>query len=707
MFDYDLDSDGIVTLTWDLPDRPQNVFNADSIAALEAAIDRAAADPRAAGVILTSGKRDFAAGADLPVIEAMARGDMPLDELTAAAGALGRVLRKLETCGKPVVAAIPGTALGGGFELALACHHRVCVDDDRIKLGLPEVKLGLLPGAGGTQRVPRMIGVQAALPLLLEGKEMRPGKAAALGLVDAVVPTERLLDAARAWLKDQPVATQPWDRKGFQPPGGGPRDLDDVFTAANAMTRAKTWGLYPAPEAILACVYEGIRLDIDSALAVERQHFVGLLRGPVAGAMIRTLFLNLNKANKLARRPADPPRRVPSKVGVLGAGLMGSGIAYVTARAGIDVVLLDRDLATAEKGRAYSAAVEDRRIARRRSSPERKAQILERIHPTADYADLAGCDLVVEAVFEDREVKADVTARAVAVVGEDAVFGSNTSTLPITGLAEASPYPHRFVGLHFFSPVEKMPLVEVIVGQRTAEDTLAWALDYVAAIRKTPIVVNDSRGFYTSRVFGTYVTEGMALLAEGVKPALIENAGRAAGMPMPPLALADEVGIGLLHQVAVQTRKDLGEAAGGSPSDPVLATMVEALGRRGRRAGGGFYDYDGKHKRLWPGLAEHFPVAAEQPALDAVVERYLFAQCVEAARCVEAGVLRAHEDADVGAILGWGFAPWTGGPLSYIDRIGAAAFAARARELAAMHGERFAPPELVLHMAAHGGTFYP
>ena len=706
MFDYQRDDQGIVTLTFDMPDRSQNVWNTDSLAALSAAVERLSEDAQAVGAILTSGKRDFVAGADLETIEAMAAGGRTAEELAEGAGALGDVLRRLETCGKPVVAAINGTALGGGLELALACHHRVVADNRRIKLGLPESSLGLLPGAGGTQRLPRLIGVQASLPLLMEGKQLSPDKALKAGFIDQVVPAEGLLDAARAWLLDSPSHTAPWDVRGFQIPGGGPDETANIFMVASAMYMDKTFGNYPAGKAILSCVFEGIRVNIDAALTIEQRYFVSLLLDPVAGAMVRTLFLNMQKASKLARRPEGAAKRPPTKVGVLGAGLMGAGIAYATARAGIPVVLVDVSQEAADKGKAYAATREDKKIARKRSTEDKKAALLGRIHPTTEMADLAGCDLIVEAVFEDRGVKADVTRRAVEVVGDAAVFGSNTSTLPITGLAEASPHPERFIGLHFFSPAEKMPLVEVIMAEQTSDETLAWALDYVQAIGKTPIVVNDSRGFYTSRVFGTYVTEGMILLKEGVHPALIENAGKRSGMPMPPLGLADEVGLGLMVQVGRQTRADLGDAAPDNPSQDVLEALVDGHGRLGKRNQQGFYDYADSGRALWGGLADLFPRSDQQPSVEAIIERMLMVQAVEAARCVDAGVLRAHEDADVGAILGWGFAPYTGGPLSYIDRIGVAAFVKRADELAQQCGERFSPPEVLRSMAESGERFY-
>jgi len=709
IFSYDRDESGIVTLTMDMPGRSQNVWGQASIDAFSAVLDRLAGDDAATGVIVTSGKKDFLAGADLQAIRQMTIPGRSAEELAATSDALGAQLRRLETCGKPVVAAINGTALGGGFELCLACHRRIVVDSPRIQLGLPESGLGLLPGAGGTQRLPRLIGIRNSLMPLMEGKRLRPGKALKLGMVDEAVPADQLLDAARAWLATEPPATQPWDNKGFEPPGGdmsNPQNNSMMMVSA-AMYTARTFGNYPAGAAILSCVSEGLRLPLDQALLVEQRYFVKLLLDPVARNMVRTLFLSMQEANKLARRPEGPARKAPKKIGVLGAGLMGAGIAYVAAKSGIEVVIIDRDEEQAAKAAAYATAREDKGIARRRSTPEKKAAILGRIHPTTDYSKLEGCDVVVEAVFEDRDVKAAVTKAADAVLGDDAVFGSNTSTLPITGLAEASSRPARFIGLHFFSPVERMPLVEVITGAQTDDATLAWALDFVQALGKTPIVVRDARGFYTSRVFGTYVTEGMVMLEEGITPALIENAGKRSGMPMPPLSLADQVGLTLMAQVGRQTRADLGDAAPANPSTPVLEKMVFALDRGGARGGRGFYDYSEQGKQLWPGLGEHWPRAAAQPSAEALVERFLLVQVLEAIRCVEEGVISDAGDVDVGAILGWGFAAYTGGPLSYVDTHGAAQVLARAEALTAELGDRFAPPALLREMAAAGSTFYP
>ena len=708
------DGDAVAVLTMDMPGRSQNVWNQASIDALAEAIDRLVADDGATGAILTSGKKDFVAGADLESIQAMVTGDKDPVALTESSGALGDLLRRLERCGKPVVAAINGTALGGGYELALACHHRILLAGKRVKVGLPEASLGLLPGAGGTQRLPRLIGVKASMGLLMEGKQLRPDKALKLGMVDALA-TDRddLMAQARAWLATEPDAAQPWDRRGFEVPGGGmeSRDVTNMFMVGTAMFNAKTQGNYPAGRAILSCLFEGLRLPIDAALDVEKRYFVELLVDPTAAAMVRTLFLEMQKANKLTARPAGHDRRPPRKLGVLGAGLMGGGIAYTAAKAGIEVVVIDLDDERAAAAIAYATRVEDKAISRRRSTEDKKAAILGRITATSDYARLDGCDLVVEAVFENREVKAIVTQKTEAVVGPECVLGTNTSTLPITGLAEASSRRDRYIGLHFFSPVERMPLVEVIRGAETSDETLAWALDYIQAIGKTPVVVHDRRGFYTSRVFGTYVTEGMVMLAEGVVPALIENAGRRTGMPMPPLSLADEVGLGLMAQVGRQTRADLGDAAPHNPSTPVLDTLVFELDRTGKRSGRGFYDYaqgpDGRPtKRLWTGIAEHWRPAETQPSVDDLVERLLYCQAVEAARAMDEGVITDPGQADVGAILGWGFAPWSGGPFSYMDRIGVPAFVARADALADAHGERFRPPALLRSMAEDGRSFF-
>ncbi|WP_441459556.1 3-hydroxyacyl-CoA dehydrogenase NAD-binding domain-containing protein [Burkholderia thailandensis] len=707
MIDYTLDDDGIAALSWNLPGRSQNVLNGESCAAFFAAASRALQDAAVKGILVTSAKPDFIAGGDLEWLPA----SDDAETLFARTCELHRALRALETGGKPVAIAMPGSALGGGLEIALAGHYRVAADNPKARFGLPEVTLGLLPGGGGTQRLPRLVGIQASLPLLLEGKRLKAADALAAGILHAVVPAGEEIAAARAWLLDasRRTATQPWDAKGFRIPGGALThpSVQQVFMAANALARQKTYGNYPAVASILSCVYEGLLTDLDTGLKTEARYFVKAVLSPQAKAMIRTLFFGMNEANKLAARPAGVPTQRYRKIGVLGAGMMGAGIAYVSAKAGLDVVLIDTSEEAAARGKDYSRKLVDKQVQRGRLTREKADALLAKIVPTTDYARLDGAELVIEAVFEDRAIKADVTRRSETVLAPDALFASNTSTLPITGLAQASARPANFIGLHFFSPVDKMPLVEVIVGRDTSEATLARALDYVKTIGMTPIVVNDSRGFYTSRVFSTYVLEGLAMLAEGVAPALIENAGLLAGMPVGPLALTDEVSSELIHKITKQTRADLGDAYVARPGEDVAARMVE-LGRLGRKAGLGYYDYpaNGGKKALWPGLAQAFPVAAEQPDVAALIERLVTVQAVETARCLEERVLTTARDADVGAILGWGFPAFRGGPVSYIHGVGVDAFVATCDRLAARYGARFAAPGLLREMAAQGRSFY-
>jgi 3-hydroxyacyl-CoA dehydrogenase/enoyl-CoA hydratase/3-hydroxybutyryl-CoA epimerase len=707
-----VDADGIATITWDMPGRSMNVMNDGSLGDFVSCLDKAFADDAIKGVIVTSGKKDFVAGADLEMIQRMCFGPKDARALTDNAAHFQKILRRMETGGKPFVAAINGTALGGGLEICLACHYRVAADNPRAQLGLPEVKIGLLPGAGGTQRLPRMIGAQAALPLLLEGKSLDPKAALATKIVDEVVPADDLLAAAKRYLLGTPRKAQPWDDKGFKQPGGpvhGPGGMQ-MFTFANAMLHKTTKGNYPAPKAILACVYEGLQVPIEAGLRIETRYFVSLLLGSVAGNMVRSLFINVQEANKLSSRPKDVPRSDAKKITVLGAGMMGAGIAYVSAMAGIEVVLIDADQASAEKGKAYSQNLLDKAVAKGRMAEAKRDQVLGLITPTTDYAHVKGSDLVIEAVFETREIKADVTKKAEAMLAADAIFGSNTSTLPISGLAEASVRPENFIGVHFFSPVDKMPLVEIIMGAKTSPVARARALDYVQKIKKTPIVVNDSRGFYTSRCFGTYVSEGIEMLAEGIAPAIIDNVGAATGMPRGPLELSDDVALDLAYKVRSQTAKDLGDKYIATAADPLIAKMVTELGRFGRKNGKGFYDYpETGPKRLWQGLSDIVPqkITEGSPELiEEVRKRLLYRQAVEAARCMEEGVVMAAADADVGAIMGWGFAPWTGGPISLIDTVGVAKFVEECDRLAQKYGARFAPPQLLRDMAAKGETFH-
>ena len=705
MIQLHIDSQGIATLTWDMPGRSQNVLNAESCAALFAAIAQVCVDPAVKGILMTSAKTDFIAGGDLEWL--LAADDA--QKLFAGTRELHCALRQLETCGKPVAVALPGSALGGGLEIALACHHRVASDNPRARFGLPEVTLGLLPGGGATQRLPRLIGIQNSLPLLLEGKRLKAADALKLGLLNAVVAAGSEVAAAHAWLVAQGSAVQqPWDGKGFKIPGGAVSSpaVQQLLMVANAMLRAKTHGNYPAPAHILSCVYEGQITDIDTGLASEARYFVKTVLSPQAKAMMRSLFFSMNEANKLASRPTGVPTQSYRQIGVLGAGMMGAGIAYVSARAGLRVALLDTTLDAAQRGKSHALALVDKQVARGQLSAQQAQELLERIVPGTDYALLDGAELVIEAVFEDRSVKAEVTCKAEQRIAAQAIFASNTSTLPITGLAQASVRPHNFIGLHFFSPVEKMPLVEVIKGQLTSPEAVARALDYVRAIGMTPIVVNDSRSFYTSRVFSTYVLEGLAMLAEGVAPALIENAGLQAGMPVGPLALTDEVSAELVVKIDKQTQQDLGTAYR-EPVGMAVARRIVELGRIGRKAAEGFYDYPQEGpKRLWPGLAQQFPSARQQPALECLVQRLLVVQSVESARCLQEGVVLSAREADVGSILGWGFPPFLGGTISAIHGAGIAPFLAQCEQLAAQHGERFRAPQLLRDMAGRGESFF-
>jgi len=705
---YDVDADGIALITLDMPGRSQNVLNDSLTGPFQAVIEQAYGDDAVKGLVITSGKRDFLAGAD---IDGLYRMTDPA-EVVAMSDAFKALLRQLETGGKPVVCALNGSALGGGLELALACHHRVALNNPKAKLGLVEVKLGLLPGGGGTQRLPRMIGIQTALPLLMEGKELRVAAAKAQGIVDEVADTpEDLIAKAKAWAKANPKATQPWDDKKFRYPGGDAKHpaVAQMLAIAPSMLRAKTHGNFPATLHIMASVVEGSLVDFDNALKIESRYFAACVVSPEAKNMITTLWYQLNHINKGGSRPDGFERSRFSRVGILGAGMMGSAIAYVSARAGFDVVLKDVSQDGADKGKAYSESLVKKAVSKGRMSKEDGAALLDKILPTGDVQDLAGCDLIIEAVFEDRGLKAKVTQETEAVMDANGVFASNTSTLPITGLAGPSLRPDRFIGLHFFSPADKMPLVEIIKGEQTSADTLARAFDFVQQIKKTPIVVNDSRGFYTSRVFSTYIMEGIALLADGVHPRRIEMAGLKAGMPVGPLALHDEVSLSLSLHIMDQTRKDLeaeGKPLPDAPAHDLIRKMVVDLERPGKKAGRGFYDYpEGGKKHLWAGLAEHWPVAAEQISEDEIVERMLLAQANETVRCLEEGVLESVWDANIGAIFGWGFAPFQGGPLQYLNAYGLDKAVARLREFAEHYGERFSPATRLVEMAEAGEAF--
>jgi len=708
---YSVDGDGIALLQIDVAGRPMNVLTPDFSQDLGACIDRFVADPAVKGAVIASAKPAFMAGADIKdMVGAYDRG-ITASEAARYSYSINKLLRRLETCGKPVAAAVNGVALGGGFELTLACHYRVMEDGPKAGVGLPEVKIGLLPGGGGTQRVPRLVGVTEALKLITEGRQVGPQEALKKGLVHEVAPADQIVERARQWILRGGEGVQPWDKKGFRVPGGAGQSTPAAFQAfmgGTALTAKATQRNYPAPLAILSCVYEGSQVPIDAGLGIESKYFGKLLSGPVARNLMRTMFVNKGLADKLLRRPAGPPKSQVRRLGMLGAGMMGAGIAYVSALAGIEVVLLDSTLELAEKGKAYSKALLAKDVERGKRSQADADAILARIRTTTSYDDLAGCDLVVEAVFENRETKADVTAKTEAVISKAAVFASNTSTLPITGLAQASKRPAQFIGIHFFSPVDKMPLVEIIVGKKTSEETIARALDYVGQLRKTPIVVNDSRGFYTSRCFGTFVYEGIAMLQEGVNPALIENGAKMAGMPVGPLAVADEVTIDLQWKVIRQTEADLGKRFEKPVAYDTVRQFVEVLKRPGKRFGAGFYDYpkDGR-KFLWPGLAEHFPLALQQPDVEEVKKRVLYRQALEAARCMEEKVVTTAAEADLGSILGWGFPAWTGGTLSFIDTVGVRNFVAECDRLAKRYGKRFKPSKWLRERAERNEPFHP
>jgi 3-hydroxyacyl-CoA dehydrogenase / enoyl-CoA hydratase / 3-hydroxybutyryl-CoA epimerase len=670
-------------------------------------------------VVITSGKDTFCACADLTLLESLGRSfqKLPGDNEEQAATRLFEESRKLsllyrriETCGKPWVAAINGTALGGGFELALACHHRVASQNPQTRLGLPEIKVGLFPGAGGTIRIARMLAPADALQFLLKGDQIKVERARAMKLIDAVVPPTDLVKAAKDWIKAGGKAKNPWDVDGFRLPGGTVYSKAGMMTfpAANAIYRRETYDNYPAARAILQVVYEGLQLPFDLALRVESRWFAKILHSPEAAAMMRSLFVSMQDLNKGARRP-DLPRSTPKRVGIIGAGFMGASVGYVTALAGIDVVLIDRDQETAERGKAHSAKLIGDQINRGRATAAERDALIARITATADYAALGDCDLVIEAVFEDRKVKAETYAKAQGALKASVIFASNTSTLPITSLAKGFADPTRFIGIHFFSPVERMMLVEIIRGKETGDAALATALDYVRAIRKTPIVVNDSRGFYTSRVVATYLREGHLMLTEGVPAAMIENVGRMAGMPVGPLALTDEVAVDLAWKIVKATEADLGTGAIDPAQKELLSELVEKRGRYGRKNGKGFYDYPERgEKRLWPGLADLQATELDPDTIDVseLKDRLLGIQALETARCFEEGVLTDVREADVGSILGFGFAPFSGGTLSYIDMMGTARFVARCEELAMKCGPRFKPSPLLLDMAAKDETFY-
>jgi 3-hydroxyacyl-CoA dehydrogenase / enoyl-CoA hydratase / 3-hydroxybutyryl-CoA epimerase len=720
-FTFDVDADGIALATWDMPGRSMNVITPEWMAELDQVIDAVVADAAIKGCVITSGKEAFSGGADLTMLSglrdlyvslAKEKGEaIAMQTFFDESRKLSLLYRKLETCGKPFAAAVHGVCLGGAFELALACHHRVVSDDASTRVGLPEVKVGLFPGAGGTQRVARIMQTGDALQMLFKGEQVRALPARSNGLVHQVVPRADLVATAKAWIKAGGSAVAPWDDKAFKLPSNkvySPAGMQ-IWPPASAIYRRETNDNYPAARAILSSVYEGLQVPMDLALKIESRYFAKVLRTKEAAAMIRSLFVSMQDLNKGARRPVNAPKTSIKTVGVIGAGFMGAGIAYVTANAGLSVILLDRDLEAAEKGKAYSHKLLSDQIMKGRAKTADREVLLSRIRTTADYADLKSCDLIVEAVFEDPKVKDDVIRKVEAVVRKSCIFASNTSTLPITGLAASSVRPKNFIGIHFFSPVEKMMLVEIIMTKKTGDVALATALDFVRAIKKTPIVVNDTRGFFANRCVGNYIREGHLMLMEGVPPAMIEAAGKQAGMPVGPLSLNDEVALDLAYKIVKATKAQLGPDAVDPAQEKLLTRMVETEGRLGRKNLKGFYDYpQGAPKRLWPGLAALQPKHIDPAKVDMqeLKHRLLVTQALEAARTVEEGVVTDPREADVGSILGFGFAPYSGGTLSYIDGMGAGVFVKLCEKLAKTNGERFKPCRLLKRMAKTGETFY-
>jgi 3-hydroxyacyl-CoA dehydrogenase/enoyl-CoA hydratase/3-hydroxybutyryl-CoA epimerase len=718
-FTMEKGADGVAIITWDVPGKSMNVMSMEAWPLLDSLIDDALADDAVKGIVITSGKEgSFAGGMDLNVIARMKdmAGDTPAKGLFDGLMNMHRILRKIERAGmddknkggKPIAAALPGTALGIGLEIPLACHRIFAADNPKAKIGLPEIMVGIFPGAGGTTRLTRKLGAMGASPLLLEGKLNDPKKAKSAGVVDEVVPADELLDKAREWVLSNPSIVKPWDEKGYKMPGGAPYHPAGfmTFVGASAMVNGKTQGAFPAAKALLSAVYEGALVPFDTALKIEARWFTHVLMDPSSSAMIRSLFINKEALEKGANRPDVPDQKV-KKVGVMGAGMMGAGIALVSAMAGMEVVLIDQKQEAAERGKSYTADYMDKGIKRGKATEEKKQAALGLITATTEYSALKGCDLIIEAVFEDPAVKAEATKKALAEVGEDCIFATNTSTLPITELAKASDSPENFIGIHFFSPVEKMMLVEIIKGQKTGPRAVAKALDYVRQIRKTPIVVNDARFFYANRCIIPYINEGIRMVAEGVAPALIDNAARQLGFPVGPLQLVDETSIDLGAKIARATKAAMGDDYPDAAVDEVIFWM-EGEGRLGRKANAGFFDYDEKGKRqgYWEGLAEKYPRAEEQPDLTLVQHRLMFAQVLEAVRALEEGVLEDIREGDVGAILAWGFAPWSGGPFAWLDIIGTPYAAERCDQLTEEFGPRFATPALLREMADKNQGFY-
>ncbi len=718
-FKLEKDADGILMVTFDMPGRSMNVLNQGSMGDIRDITNRLKTDDSLKGAVIMSGKAAFCAGADLEEMGGNlegARAAMATDPegakkvLFENVFGLNQMFRDLETCGKPVACALNGLALGGGFEFVMACTGRFVASDNKgAKVGLPEALIGLLPGAGGTQRLPRLVGLMNASGVLLQGKQLGGMEAKNMGIFHAAVPADELVATAKQWCLDNPKAKQPWDQDRFKFPGGAPYTPQgyQMFAGANAMISKESFGNYPAMRNILACVYEGSMVHMDAALRIESRYFCDLMLRPESGNMVRSLFLSKQALEKGEARPKGQEKGTVSKIGVIGAGFMGAGVAYVSAMAGIEVVLIDRDQEGADKGKQFAIDEQAKRVKRGKTSQEKADIITGRIDATTDYQKLKKVDLIVEAVFENSELKAKVTQMAEEIMDSDAVFGSNTSTIPITDLAKASSRPENFIGIHFFSPVHKMMLVEIIKGEKTSDYAISRAIDFVSKIRKVPIVVEDTRGFYANRCVMRYIAEGMNMLSEGVKPALIENAAKMAGMPVGPLSLQDEVAIDLAYKVMAQTKKDLGSQYTVGKMDPIVDGMYNAE-RYGRKNGKGFYVYNGREKHLWPELGQFAVDGLQdpQPNVADVKDRIMYTQAIEAARTMAEGIVHDPREADLGSIFGWGFAPFTGGAISFIDTIGAKHFVKRADELCKAYGPQFEVPKLLREMATSGETFY-
>ena len=721
-FKYSIDSDGVAIISWDVPNKTMNVMSLEGLKELDKHFDAALSDDRVKGIIVTSGKRDFAGGMDLNVLADMktAQGENPAQGLFNGIMQIHKLLRKIELAGmdpktkkgaKPVAAAINGTAAGIGLELPLACHRIFARDNEKSKIGLPEILVGIFPGAGGTTRLVRKLGAMNAAPFLLEGKMLSPSKMKLAGVIDELTDESDLLSRAKAWVLDATDADciKPWDDKSYKMPGGGPYHPNGymTFAGASVMVNSKTQGAFPAAKTLLSAVYEGAQVPFETALKIEARWFTKILMNPSSESMIRSLFINKEALEKGAVRPKDIPNQKVEKIGILGAGMMGAGISYVSALAGIKVVLLDMKEEDAQKGKVHAENLLNVGLKRKKIDEKKKSAVLDLICPTTKFEDLKDCDLIVEAVFEDPAVKAEVTKKAEAIIDKNCIFASNTSTLPITSLASASERPEQFIGIHFFSPVDKMLLVEIIKGSVTGDVAVAKALDYVRQIKKTPIVVNDARFFYANRCIIPYVNEGAMMVSEGIIPASIENAAKQLGFPLGPLQLTDETSIDLGVKIIRATRAAMGNEYPEKNGDEVSFKLFEE-GRLGRKTNAGFYDYDEKGKRthLWNGLNETWPVKKHQPKFEEIKNRLMLSQVLEAVKAFEEGVLEDIREGDVGAILGWGFAPWSGGPFGWVDMVGVQNVVNMCNTLSESEGQRFVAPKILLDMAKNNETFY-